>query len=286
MFAIPGQGRLFILFIVLAAGAHAQWLNFKTPGTPRTPDGKPDLAAPAPRALDGQPDLSGVWMHVLTSVAEMKRLYGQRIDEAIAVDVPGMEIGTQHRYAFNILLDFPPKESPMRPAAAEAMRRLSATNDPTKVCTEIGGIPLNDLLSEPIKIVQSPRMTIMLYEVGNVHRQIYTDGRDLPTEFDLPAFLGYSIGRWEGDTLVVETAGFNDRTALDLMGHPHSDALRVVERYRRRDFGRMDVEMTFDDPKMYTKPFTIKIPHNLLADADIFESFCENEKDSVHLGKQ
>jgi hypothetical protein len=284
-FRLPNQG-FFILFLLIATGAHAQWLNFKTPGTPRTPDGKPNLAAPAPRALDGKPDLSGVWMHELTSVAEMKRLYGQRIDEAIAVDVPGMEIGTQHRYAFNILLDFPPKESPMRPAAAEAMRRLSATNDPAKVCTEIGGIPLNDLLSEPIKIVQSPRLTVMLYEVGNVHRQIYTDGRELPKEFDLPAFLGYSIGRWEGDTLVVETAGFNDKTALDLMGHPHSEALRVTERYHRRDFGHMDVEMTFDDPKMYTRPFTIKVPHNLLADADIFESFCENEKDSVHLGKQ
>jgi hypothetical protein len=286
MFAIAGLGRFFSLFVILTAGANAQWLNFKTPGTPRTPDGKPDLAARAPRALDGKPDLSGVWMHELTSVAEMKHIYGRLIDEAIAVDVPGMEIGTQHRYAFNILMDFPPKESPMRPAAAEAMRRLSATNDPAKVCTEIGGIPLIDLLSEPIKIVQSPQMTIMLYEVGNVHRQIYTDGRQLPKEFDLPAFLGYSIGYWEGDTLVMETAGFNDKTALDLMGHPHSDALRVTERYRRRDFGHMDVEMTFEDPKMYTKPFTIKVPHNLLADADIFESFCENEKDSVHLGKQ
>jgi hypothetical protein len=284
-FRLPKQG-LFILFVVLSASAHAQWLNFKTPGTPRTPDGKPNLAAPAPRALDGKPDLSGVWMHELTSVAEMKRLYGDLIEAAIKVDVPGMEIGTQHKYAFNILLDFTQKESPMRPAAAEAMRHLSATNDPAKVCTEIGGIPLIDLLSEPIKIVQSPRLTVMLYEVGNVHRQIYTDGRDLPKEFDFPAFLGYSIGRWEGDTLVVETAGFNDKTALDLMGHPHSEALRVTERYHRRDFGHMDVEMTFDDPKMYTRPFVIKVPHDLLADADIFESFCENEKDSVHLGKQ
>jgi len=277
--------RLLILCVVLTAGAHAQWLNFKTPGTPRTPDGKPDLAAPTPRALDGKPDLSGVWMHELTSVAEMKRLYGQRIEEAIQVDVPGMEIGTQHKYAFNILLDFPPKESPMRLAAAEAMRRLSDTNDPAKVCTEIGGIPLIDLLSEPIKIVQSPRLTVVLYEVGNTHRQIYTDGRELPKEFDFPAFLGYSIGHWEGDTLIVETAGFNDKTPLDVMGHPHSEALRVTERYRRRDFGHMDVETTFDDPKLYTKPFTIRVPHNLLADADIFESFCENEKDSVHLGK-
>lgn len=117
MFAIAGLGTFFSLFVILTAGANAQWLNFKTPGTPRTPDGKPDLAAPAPRALDGKPDLSGVWMHELTSVAEMKRIYGRLIDEAIAVDVPGMEIGTQHRYAFNILMDFPPKESPMRPAS-------------------------------------------------------------------------------------------------------------------------------------------------------------------------
>src|SRR6266851_2293462 len=104
---------------------------------------------------------------------------------------------------------------------------------------------------------------MVLYEVDNLHRQIFTDGRKLPKEFDLPAFLGYSVGHWEGDRLVVETAGFNDKTVLDGMGHPHSDALRMVERYRRRDFGHLDVETTFDDPKMYTKPFTIKVPHAL-----------------------
>jgi len=278
--------RLFVLFAFLSTGAYAQWLNFPTPGTPRTRDGKPNLAAPVPRGADGKPDLSGVWMHELTSVAEMKRLYGAAIDAAIAVDVPGMEIGTQHRYAFNILLDFKPDESPMRPKAAEILRHSTAFSNPAEVCVGVPGIPVADLLSEPIKIVQSPRLTMILYEAGNSHRQIYTDGRGLPKEFDLPAWLGYSVGHWERDTLVVETAGFNDRTALDVMGHPHSEALRVVERYRRRDFGHIDVEMTFDDPQMYTKPFTIKVPHDLLADSDIFESFCnENEKDRVHLGK-
>jgi hypothetical protein len=108
----------------------------------------------------------------------------------------------------------------------------------------------------------------------------------LPGEFNFPAFLGYSVGRWEGDVFVVETAGFNDKTSLDLMGHLHSDALRVTERFRRRDCGHLDVEMTFDDPKMYTRPFTIKIPHDLMADADLFEMFCENEKDRVHLPRQ
>lgn len=278
--------RLLVLFALLSSGAIAQWLNFPTPGTPRTRDGKPNLAAPAPRASDGKPDLSGVWMHELTSVAEMRRLYGARIDDAVKVDVPGMEIGTQHKYAFDILVDFKPGESPLRPEAAELLKR-AANRSPADVCMGHPGIPLADLLSEPIKIVQSPRLTVVLYEVDNLRRQIYTDGRALPKEFDLPAFAGYSAGHWERDVLVVETAGFNDKTPLDAMGHPHSDALRITERFRRRDFGHLDYEMTFDDPKMYTKPFTIKVPHDLLADSDIFESFCdENEKDRAHLTKK
>ncbi len=125
----------------------------------------------------------------------------------------------------------------------------------------------------------------MLYEANNLHRQIYTDGRGVPKEISLAAYLGYSAGHWEGDTPVVQTVGFNDKTILDLRGHPHSEDLRLVERFHRRDFGHMDVEMTFEDPQMYTKPFTISIPHNLLADEDIFEMYCaDNEKDAVHLG--
>jgi hypothetical protein len=278
--------RLFVLSTLLAAGAHAQWLNFPTPGTPRASDGKPDLAAPAPRAADGKPDLSGVWMHELTSVEEMKRLYGAVIDAAVKVDVPGMEIGTQHKYSVNILLDFTPATSPMRPEGAETMRQRVANSDPANVCMDVPGFPLAGLLSEPIKIIQSPRTTVVLYEAGNLHRQVFTDGRGLPKEFEFPAFLGYSVGHWERDVFVVETAGFNDRTLLDLMGHSHSEALRITERFRRRDFGHLDVEMTFDDPQVYTKPFTIRVPHDLLADADIFEMFCENEKDRAHLRKQ
>jgi len=281
---MPHQ-RLLVLFAFISISAYAQWLNFPTPGTPRTRDGKPNLSAPAPRAADGKPDLSGVWMHELTSVAEMRRLYGDMIDAAVKVDVPGMEIGTQHKYAFNILLDFKPAESPMRPEAAEILKRAGNRN-PADVCMGHPGIPLADLLSEPIKIIQSPRTTVILYEVDNMHRQIFTDGRALPKEFDFPAFYGYSVGHWERDVFVVETAGFNDKTPLDAMGHPHSEALRLTERYRRRDFGHLDVEMTFDDPKLYTKPFTIKVPHDLLADSDLFESFCDqNEKDRAHLGK-
>ena len=280
--------RLIILFAFCCSGAPAQWLNYPTPGIPRTPDGKPNLSAPAPRTAEGRPDLSGVWMHELTSVAEVKRLFGNRFDDSIKVDVPGMEIGTQHKYAFDILLDYKPEEAMLTPEAVKLVsegRRGAGASDPANVCNGVAGFPLAGLLSEPIKIVQAPRLTMILYEVQNLRRQIYTDGRALPSEINLPAFMGYSTGRWERDTMVVETAGFNNKTTLDAAGHPHSEGLHVTERFRRRDFGHLDVEMTFNDPAMYTKPFTVKIPHNLMADADIFEDFCENEKDRVHLGK-
>jgi len=272
---------------VVCANASAQWLNYKTPGVPRTRDGKPKLSAPAPRTIDGHPDLTGVWMHELTSVAEVRRLFGAGIDEEIKVDAPGMEIGTQHKYAFNILVDFKPGESPIRPEAAKRLQERLAHPPDEDLCDPalLTGFPLAGLLSEPIKIVQAPQLTMVLYEVGNTHRQIYTDGRKLPTEFNLPAYYGYSVGRWERDTFVVESAGFNDKTALDGSGTPHSDQLRVVERFRRRDFGHLDIEMTFDDAKTYTRPFTIRVSHNLLADADIFEMFSENEKDCARILK-
>ncbi len=275
--------RWILLFALFSTSAFSQWLNYSVPGTPRTRDGKPNLSAPAPRALNGKPDLSGVWHVQPTGMAEMKRLFGERAD---ATDVPGMELDTISKYGINILQDFRPEDSPLRPEAVEIQRRRTGADFPSTHCLPLG-IPLARLLSEPVKIVQSPRLIAILYEADDKHRQIYTDGRTLPKEFDQPAWLGYSVGHWERDTLIVETAGFNDKTWLDIMGHPHSEALRVVERYHRRDFGHMDVEMTFDDPKMYTKPFTIKVTDELWADSDIFEFFCnENEKDKAHMGEK
>jgi hypothetical protein len=274
--------RLIVLLALFSTSAFAQWLNYSVPGTPRTRDGKPNLTAPAPRALNGKPDLSGVWHVQPTGTVEMKRLFGEN---AGATDVPGMELDTISKYGVNILQDFKPEDAPIRPEAVQIQRARKGGDFPATHCLP-QGIPLGSMLSEPVKFVQSPKLIAILYEADDKHRQIYTDGRVLPKEFDQPAWMGYSVGRWERDTLVVETAGFNDKTWLDIMGHPHSDALRVVERYRRRDFGHMDVEMTFDDAKMYTKPFTIKVIYELWADSDIFEFFCnENEKDRVHLGQ-
>ena len=274
---------VFVWLVVLSVTTHAQWLNFQPPGTPRTKDGKPNLTAPAPRTAEGMPDLSGVWMHETTTIAEMKRLFGPIVDAEIATSVPGMEIDTVHKYGVSLLADFKPNEQPLTALGGKLFLQNLSQRDPARVCAEPPPFPLAGLLSEPIKIVQAPRMTIVLYEAGNMFRQIYADGRPLPTEVNLPAFLGYSAGRWERDVFVVETAGFNDKVPLDIIGHPHSEDLRITERLRRIDFGHLDMEVTLTDPKMYTRPITIKVAHTLLADADIFESFCENERDRVHL---
>jgi len=227
-FAQPGIGgfkmlysRLLVLFALLTIGAHAQWLNYPTPGTPRTKDGKPNLAAPAPRAGNGKPDFSGVWHVEPTPLTEMKRLFGNSVDN---LDVPGMEADTVSKYGINILQDFKPEERPLRPAAVEAMRRRAGSDLTSSRCLPFG-IPLNSMLSEPVKILQSPRLMAILYEADDKYRQIYTDGRTLPREFDQPAWNGYSVGKWERDTLVVESAGFNDKSSLDYVGHPHSEAL-------------------------------------------------------------
>jgi len=278
------QTRLAALLVVFGIGAQAQWLNYPAPGTPRLKNGKPNLAAPAPRALDGHPDLSGVWMHGKTTVEEVKQIFGTLFDGEIAGSLPGMEIGTQYKYAFSVLADFRPEDKIMRPEAEALYKKRMAEDDPSAVCLGPLGIPSSALLSEPIKIVQSPRVTMLLYEIDNQHRQIFTDGRKLPKEFELPAYLGYSAGHWERDTLVVETAGFNDKTPLDWVGHFHSDAMRLTERFHRRDFGHMDIEMTIDDPKVFTRPFTFQVPFELIADQDLFEMYCdENEKDRGHL---
>jgi hypothetical protein len=280
----PNPGLYIFFFAIFATGVQAQWLNHVPPGTPLTRDGKPNLSAPAPRTADGKPDLSGVWMHEITPVAEVKRLFGDRFNEEIELAPPGMEIGTQHKYAFDILIDFKGAESPLRPEAASRLKERRP--NPASVCAGVGGFPLVGLLSEAIKIIQAPRTTVILYEAGYLRRQIFADGRTLPREYDLPQYMGYSAGRWEGSTFVVETAGFNGKTALDTMGRPVSEKMHVTERFRRRDFGHLDIEMTFNDPENYTRPFTVKIPHDLIPDNDIYEMFCnENEKDRAHLGK-
>ena len=231
--------------------ASAQWLTYPTPGLPRTPDGQPNLTAAAPRAPDGKPDLSGLW-----------RLNG---------------LG----YTFNI---FGNQTVEMMPWAQEVYRkRMSGfgKDSPSTNCLPAG--PRAGLFGmDPVKFVQTDGLLLILYEDAPT-RQVFLDGRSLPTDPN-PAWMGYSVGRWEGETLVVESAGFNDRTWLDLAGHPHTEALRVTERFRRIDIGHMQLEMTFDDPQTYTRPWTITVDVRLVPDTELLENVCnENEKDRHRL---
>lgn len=276
---MPRILRLSFLIPATLLVVHAQWLNYPAPGTPRTKDGKPDLAAKTPR-LAGKPDLSGVWQVEPPPKAEIERMLGA---DVLGYLVPGDDIRTFSKYFFNILADIKPEQSPLRPEAAEIMRnRQKDRHTPDERCLPMG-VPRADLIGFPFKIVQTPGLIVMMYEDDNSRRQIYTDGRKLPADPN-PAWMGYSVGRWEGDTLVVYSAGFTDQVWIDAVGHPASESLRVQERFARRDFGHMDLEVTVTDPKMYTRPVTFKVTELLLPDSDILEYFCtENEKDRAHM---
>jgi hypothetical protein len=264
-----------------AVSANAQWLNQPDKGIPRLPDGKPNLSAPAPRAPNGKPDLSGVWEAQAVVPGEVRRV----IRDPNQVD-PAVDLDTASKYFMNIFADYKAGEEPMRPEARAILGpRMQAMGkgNPSTQCLP-AGIPFAMLIT-PFKMVQTPTEIVVLHEDNNPPRQIYTDGRKLPADPD-PSWMGYSVGQWQADTLVVDTIGFNDKTWLDALGHPHTESMRLVERYRRINVGRMEVEVTVDDPKMYTGPFSVKFPLRLLPDTDVFESVCaENEKDRPHLGK-
>jgi hypothetical protein len=280
------SGLIWITFVAACLcaphAASAQWLNHPTPGTPRTRDGKPNLSAPVPRASDGKPDLSGVWQVAPPPPGENERLFGNALTDLI---VPGDDPRDFSKYFLNILADFKPEDAPMRPetAALFGQRAQTAGKDgPTSFCLPLG-LPRVFLIPVPYKIIQTPGLIAMLFEVDNTRRQVYTDGRK-PVVDPQPAWLGYSTGKWAGDTLIVDTVGFNDRVWLDAFGHPQSEASHVTERIRRRDFGHMEMQVTIDDPKSYTRPFTIKFDQILVPDSDILEAVCaENEKDRKHL---
>ncbi len=232
----------------------AQWLNYPTPGVPRMPDGRPNLAAPAPRTADGKPDLSGVWS--------------------------GPGPGSYDR---NVARDLSPKDiQPWAEALYQQRVRDMGKDAPRATCLP-DPFPYYHMV-DLARFVQTPELIVILYQgtTNSVHRTVFTDGRELPKDPN-PAWMGYSVGHWEGDTLVVDSAGFNDRSWLDIEGHPHTEALHITERFRRRDFGHMDLEMTIDDPKAFTRPFTLKIPKTLQPDTDLLESVCENDRSVPHM---
>ena len=270
-------GKSSILFALAASLIHAQWLNHPTPGIPRTADGKPNLSARTPRGADGKPNLSGLWQTESAPPELLQRL--------IPGDTNGAGEEPPSQYFINMFSDFKPEDVPLRPAAAQQFQeraRNFTKLSPLSHCLP-EGMPMLETSPAPYKIVQTPGATFMLYERDTTFRQIYTDGRKLPAD-PQPSWLGYSVGRWDGDSFVVESAGFNDRGWLDARAHAHSEALHLTERYRRLDFGHMEVRLTVDDPETYTRPFTITFKQGLLPDTDLLESYCaENEKDAKHM---
>jgi hypothetical protein len=274
--------QTFIVGIALAgvmASANAQWVNYPEPGTPLTRDGKPNLSGKAPRARNGKPDLSGVWQVEPPPTGEIERIFGDLGAGVVAGDDPR----TFSKYFLNILVDFKPGEEPIRPeAAALTLRNRQTMDSPSSHCLPLG-VPARELAWLPFKIFQTPEAIAIYYEVDGAFRQIHTDGRKLPVN-PFPSWMGYSTGKWEGDTLVVDAAGFNDKGWLDARGHPRSEALRVQERFHRRDFGHMDVQATVEDPNILTKPVTIKFTELLVPNGDVFENFCaEGERDRVNM---
>ena len=248
-----------IACILPAAALEAQWVNYPTPAIPRLPDGKPNLSAPAPRTADGKPDLSGIW--------------------AAECSVYGSDACFTRSLFFDLARDLKPGDVEMTPwASAIQVQRESRdhVDDPYGYCLP-PGVPRIDFAGGPFKILPSPHVTAFLHEtlVGMIFRQVFTDGRPLPAASE-PTWLGYSVGRWDGDTFVVETTGFKDGGWLDTRkARPHSDALRVTERFRRRDFGHMDLTITINDPKAYLKPWTVTAMLNLLPDTELIEAFCD-----------
>ncbi len=243
--------KRWLLISIWCLPLSAQWFGYPTPGMPRTADGKPNLAAPAPKAADGHPDLSGVWS------PDARPLQVIAPDEAIP---------------------FQPWSKKLTEERADGAR---GKDDPAAFC--VPGMPKLLVLPYPYKVVQVPGMMLMLYEGFTTYRQIFTDGRPLPKDPQL-SWLGYSTGKWDGDTFIVDTIGVNDRTWLDNAGRPHSDAMHLTERYHRRDFGHLDMKLTIDDPKAYTKPWSVDENAVLLPDTDLLEYVCsENNKDVPHL---
>jgi hypothetical protein len=240
-----------LLAAALTVPLAAQWLNRPTPGIPRTANGKPNLDAPAPRTSDGKPDLSGVWAKI------------------------------SPKYSRNIAADLKPEDvKPWAQALVEKRREDLGRDYMNVLCVPLGPgytTSADSTGAEMMKIVQTPAL-ILILNPDLTYRQVFLDGRALETAPN-PSWMGYSVGHWDGDTLVVESNGFNDRTWLDHDGHPHTEALRTTERYHRSNFGSLDVEVTFSDPGAYAKSWTVKVQAEFAADMDLIEWVC-NEGNS------
>jgi hypothetical protein len=255
--------------LTMSVTLHAQWLNYPTRGVPRTADGKPNLNAPAPRTADGKPDFSGIWQ--------------------LLPDAPCPEVGCQVDYPvgteFRNIGAKLKGGLPYQPWAAALVKERTAQlgkDDPVGFCKPGGAVRI--LTYPPYrKFLQLPDLFVILSERDVTYRQIFTDGRPLPNDPD-PTFNGYSTGRWDGDTLIVQTNGLREGTWLDRNGSPISDVAKMTERFRRVNYGRLEIDLTIDDPKAYTRPWTVTLTQRIVVDTELLDYHCtDNERDAKHL---
>jgi len=258
-----------LMLLGLPAAGFGQWVRYPTDGLPRNADGSPNLNAPPPRLPDGKPDFSGIW-HTSNII---------KCTPAILKFIDcGNEIGGSPEL-FNVGISLP-GGLPYQPWAAELVKRRTVDN--SKADPHVRCLPDNPPrtwgMPHLTKALHTPKLLVLLYEVNAMYRQIFIDGRPLPADQN-PTWNGYSTAYWEGDTLVVQTSGFRDGMWLDTSGSPMSDAAKMTERMRRPNLGTLELEITVDDPKVYTRPWTISMRQRLEADTELIDEFClENEK--------
>src|SRR5947207_12206245 len=240
----------------------AQWGPHASPRVPRTAAGEPDLEAAAPRTADGKPDLAGVW---------------QGVGGLGANNQPALEFSKGPPVAgFLNVADKIEGGLPFKPEAKalfDARRAANGKDNPEAVCLPMGNLQFHTQ-GAPRKIVQTPDLLVILYEASMGVRQVFTDGRKLPDDDPQPWWYGYSVGHWDGDTLVVETSGFRDDGWLDIYGTPLTDAAKMTERFRRVNYGVLEIDVTIDDPKAYTKPFTVRVDQRIMVDDEMIEFIC------------
>jgi hypothetical protein len=268
---------LIAVFAAISPSVLAQWPPHSTRGVPRTAAGEPILDGPAPRTMDGKPDLSGIWQNGRPGGGQRGAAPG-----APPAAPPANPEGPPAATFGNAGAGF--KDGlPYQPWAADLVKQRMADNskdNPDAHCLPMGFLQFHNH-PEPRKIIQNPDVTVIIYEANSGLRQIFTDGRSLPGKDAEPWWYGYSIGKWEGDTLVVETIGFLDGGWLDVRGSPLTDAAKVTERFRRPNYGSLEIEITVDDPKAYTKPWTVKVSQRILPDTELIEFVCE-DRDATH----
>jgi hypothetical protein len=261
--------------MTLTASLSAQWPRYELPGVPRDAKGQVRMDAPTPRMPNGKPDFSGNWVRFRGEGGGAGR--GRGAAAAPPADPGSPPVATFFELGANM-----PGGLPFTPWAAELRKKREAANakdNPDALCLPMG-ITQFHMHGQPRKVLHNPNLVTFIYEANYGLRFIYTDGRTLPPQGEpQPWWYGYSVGRWDGDTLIVDTNNLRDDGWLDVRGSPLTDQARVTERIRRPTYGKLEIDITIEDPKAYTKPFTVRVNHQISPDDEIIEFVCnENQQ--------